>query len=406
MRFTKNSSRFLFGGVRASSWLSHALALALLASFSNVAIAGKWSSRPTISGSPPTSATVGIAYSFTPSASDPNGDALTFSIRRKPAWATFNRTTGRLSGTPAAADVGTYTDIVIRVTDGSTYASLPRFSIVVRAATNTAPTISGTPPTSVMTGSAYSFTPSAADANGDALTFSIESMPTWATFSASTGRLQGTPSAAHVGQYVNIRISVSDGIAIATLPAFAISVTSPNSPPTISGTPGASVIAGTTYSFTPSANDADGDALTFSVTNPPSWASFSSSTGRLTGVPTAAHVGTYSNIGIRVSDGTASASLPSFAIAVTQVGAGQATVSWTAPTTNTDGSPLTNLAGYKVLYGTSAENLNQQIQIANAGISTHVVDNLNAGTYYFGVKAYNSSGLDSDLSNIVSKIIQ
>jgi NAD/NADP transhydrogenase alpha subunit len=137
----------------------------------------------------------------------------------------------------------------------------------------------------------------------------------------------------------------------------------------------------------------------------PAWATFNTTNGRLTGTPTAANVGNYANITIRVSDGIATTSLPAFTIAVTQVAMGRATVSWTQPTQNTDGSALTNLAGYRVVYGTSSGNLNQQVQITNAGTTVHIVENLSAGTYYFAVKAYNSAGAESDLSNIASKTI-
>ena len=262
---------------------------------------------PTISGTPATTVTVGQAYSFTPTASDPNGQALTFSITNKPSWATFSASTGRLSGTPAAANVGSTSNIVISVTDGAANASLPAFAISVVAA-NGAPTISGTPATSVTVGQAYSFTPTASDPNGQTLTFSITNKPSWATFSASTGRLDGTPAAANVGSTSNIVISVTDGAANASLPAFAISVVAANGAPIISGTPATSVTVGQAYSFTPTASDPNGQTLTFSITNKPSWATFSASTGRLDGTPAAANVGTYPGIVISVSDGTASVS--------------------------------------------------------------------------------------------------
>ena len=94
--------------------------------------------------------------------------------------------------------------------------------------------------------------------------------------------------------------------------------------------------------------DPDGDTLTYSIQNRPSWATFNTSTGRLSGTPTAAHAGSYANIIISVSDGAASASLPAFTITVAQPSTGSATLSWTAPTQNTDGSSLTNLAGFRI----------------------------------------------------------
>jgi hypothetical protein len=176
-----------------------------------------------------------------------------------------------------------------------------------------------------------------------------------------------------------------------------------NRAPTISGTPMASVLQGTAYSFTPTGADADGNALTFSVANLPPWASFNSSTGRVSGTPTAGQVGTYSNITISVSDGTASASLAAFSIQVVGTATGSATLSWTPPTQNTDGSPLTNLAGYKVYWGTSQGNYSSSATVNNPGLATYVVDQLTPATWYFSVTAVNSAGLESGFSNVASK---
>ncbi len=153
----------------------------------------------------------GQAYSFVPSASDADGDPLTFSVAGKPAWAAFNPANGQLSGTPGTTQVGSTGGIVISVSDGKASSALAPFSIAVTAAPNRAPTITGTPASSVVAGQPYSFTPSASDADGDALSFSIQNRPAWATFASSTGQLSGTPTRTQVGSYGNILISVSDG---------------------------------------------------------------------------------------------------------------------------------------------------------------------------------------------------
>ena len=179
-----------------------------------------------------------------------------------------------------------------------------------------------------------------------------------------------------------------------------------NRAPTISGAPSTtSLNAGTEYDFQPTASDADGDALTFSVQNKPAWATFNTSSGRLRGTPDAADVGTFAGVVIAVSDSIASAALPAFSITVTDVANGSATLSWTPPTQNTDGSPLTNLAGYRIDYGTNSSSLSQTVQIANPGVTSYVVENLSPATWYFAVKAYNSSGVESSLSNLASKAI-
>lgn len=268
--------------------------------------------------------------------------------------------------------------------------------------------ISGTPPTTATVGKLYSFTPTASDSQGLTITFAIRNKPVWASFNSSTGTLSGTPGAANVGTYSNIIIKARDGTSRAWLPAFSITVSAATtiSPPTISGTPPTSVNAGSAYSFTPTASDPNGKTLTFSIQNKPSWAMFSTTTGQLSGTPAAANVGTYSNIIISDSDGLASASLAPFSISVNQVSNGSATLTWTPPTTNSDGTTLSDLAGYRIHYGTASNNLSQVVQVANAGIASYTLTNLSSGTWYFGVSAYTSGGTESGLSNVATKTIQ
>lgn len=374
----------------------------------SVRAVSRFNSAPTISGTPVTSVKAGVAYSFQPTAKDSNGDPLVFSIANKPTWASFSKTTGRLSGTPSSSHVGTTSGIAITASDGSRSARLTAFSISVTAAstTNRAPTISGTPSTSATVGASYSFTPTASDADGDALSFSIQNKPSWAAFATSSGTLSGTPTSS--GTHSNIIITVSDGKTQTSLSAFSINVgagSSSNTAPVISGSPLDRIGVNTAYSFRPTASDADGDALTYAISGKPSWASFNTSTGQLSGTPSSSHVGTFANIVVSVSDSKVSVSLPAFSIDVTQVSLGSATLSWSAPTQNNDGTTLTNLAGYRIVYGTSASAMSQSVQIANAGVTTYVLD-LTPGTYYFAVKAYASSGAESNSSNVVSKVVQ
>jgi hypothetical protein len=178
-----------------------------------------------------------------------------------------------------------------------------------------------------------------------------------------------------------------------------------NNPPTISGAPLTSVTADSAYAFQPQASDADGDALQFIVANKPAWASFDAGTGRLGGTPAAADVGTYSGIVISVSDGKATTALPAFNITVAAVQLGAATLTWQPPTENTDGSPLLDLAGYRIRYGRDPNQLSEIQSIPNPGITTAVVENLARGTWYFSVAAYNRDGLESDPSNLAQTTV-
>ena len=168
-----------------------------------------------------------------------------------------------------------------------------------------------------------------------------------------------------------------------------------------------SVSVGQTFKLTPNVTGGNGQTLTFSVANAAPWMTFNASTGVLTGTPTATDVGTYANIVISVSDGQESAAAAPFTIQVVgaNAAAGTADVSWTPPTTNTDGSTLTDLAGYNIYYGTSPNALNQQVQVTTIGVTNYVINGLTSGTWYFAVTAYTSTGTESSLSNVASKTI-
>jgi hypothetical protein len=79
-----------------------------------------------------------------------------------------------------------------------------------------------------------------------------------------------------------------------------------------------------------------------------------------------------------------------------------AELSWEAPTTNTNGSALTDLAGYRIYYGASRTKLSESVDIRTIGVQTYVIDNLSAGTWYFAIMAVTSAGTESRLSDVVS----
>jgi len=178
-----------------------------------------------------------------------------------------------------------------------------------------------------------------------------------------------------------------------------------NRAPTINGSPPSTVTVGELYDFTPTASDPDGDALTYTIANKPSWANFNTTTGRLYGTPTSGEIGNYGSIQITVSDGELSDTLSAFAVTVQDVQLGSATLRWAPPTTYEDGTPLTNLQGFRIYYGTNRSNLNNRLEIPNDAITSATVEELTPATWYFGVRAYTSDGAESDLSNVASKTI-
>ena len=170
----------------------------------------------------------------------------------------------------------------------------------------------------------------------------------------------------------------------------------------IGGSPVTTASVGQAYSFQPTVSGTSG-TLRFSIKNPPSWAKFDSSTGKLTGTPSATQVGTYAGITISVVDSNGSVALAPFSIVVAEGNPqSNVTLSWQPPSENADGSPLVDLKGYTVHYGSRSKIYSDTIQLANAGLTTYVVQNLAAGKYYFAISAYNSAGQESSLSSEVA----
>ncbi|HEX4268136.1 MAG TPA: putative Ig domain-containing protein [Steroidobacteraceae bacterium] len=277
------------------------------------------------------------------------------------------------------------------------------------ASAATAPTISGKPATSIVETREYEFKPSASGPAGSKLTFSITSKPWWASFSAATGLLSGT--AMHTATFSGIVICVSAGTARKCLPAFGVKVLPlPDTPPVLSGKGAAIATVGKAYSFQPTARDPNGRKLTFGIWGKPAWLNFDKTTGRLYGTPTAAAVGKYGPIGITASDGYYQGTLPAFAITVPSQGAelppSAVTIAWTPPTENTNGSVLTNLAGYHLYYGTTQSNLTKVVDITNPGLAAYVLSDLSSGTWYFALTSVNTAGVESTRSTVISTVVQ
>jgi Putative Ig domain len=205
------------------------------------------------------------------------------------------------------------------------------------------------------------------------------------------------------------------GDSVGTSPASTATATPASTPApegpaavALTGTPASSVTVGQNYAFQPSVS-ADAGTVTFQIQGKPSWAAFNTSTGALTGTPAVANVGTSAGITITATNTGGSGSIGPFAIVVNAApaspAAGSASLPWTAPTENTDGTPLTNLAGYHIYYGTSEGAWTSTITILDATETSYVVAGLAPGTYYFAVVAFNSTGEDSADSNVGTKTI-
>jgi hypothetical protein len=228
--------------------------------------------------------------------------------------------------------------------------------------------------------------------------------------------------------------------------------------PSIGGTPASSATAYQSYAFHPVAVDPNGDTLTFSIRNKPSWANFDRATGVLSGIPSIPEVD--AAVTITVSDSKLTASLAPFSITVVMpaiaaspplagippIGPttpvlpptltpkpapapkptpaptpapapkptpapvpapsfGIATLSWAIPTKNDDGTALTDLAGFHIHYGNAATALDNLVTVSNPAATGYVISQLPIGTYYFAVTSYTFSNTESvQPSPIAAKI--
>jgi hypothetical protein len=179
----------------------------------------------------------------------------------------------------------------------------------------------------------------------------------------------------------------------------------------LTGNAAGNAIVGVPYEFRPIVSG--GTASAFSASNLPKWATFDVTTGAIAGTPTAGDVGTNADISITAVIGTTSVALTPFTIVVAAndpVAAAapsaktvtSATLTWLPPTENTDGSTLSNLAGYRIYYGTDGATASNTIDVTNPGLTAYTVSELTAGTYHFAIAALNTDGIEGQHAAIGS----
>jgi hypothetical protein len=372
---------------------------------------------PTISGTPSSSVDEDSAYSFTPVSYDADGDNLSFSIDNLPYWASFHSGTGLLSGTPDSNAAGTYSSITIRVSDGELSATLPAFNIVVNdvdQGTNPPPVLSEMAPnllSAVVSGSNVILTWSqdGLTPNGgyDVFIDGVDTGPQYRTTSL-TASISGLDLTASHCFNVESRYTSSSSF-YASNQVCSQAQVAENQVPSISGSPSTTVVADVEYTFTPSSSDPDGDNLSFSVINLPSWASFDTQTGTISGTPLESDVGVYASVSVSVSDGELTASINPFSIEVTSslVATGSLSLRWAAPSTRTDGSALElhEIDGYCIYLGDSSSNLEMEVDINDGLTDAHTIDDLPVGTYFVAVTAYDIDGNYSGFSNTIEMTV-
>ena len=204
-----------------------------------------------------------------------------------------------------------------------------------------------------------------------------------------------------MGTASGIVITVADGSgATDSLAAFSITTNNTNDAPVISGTPSASVNEDAVYSFTPTVSDVDvGDTQLFSVTNKPTWASFNTATGELSGTPTNDDVGTASGIVITVADGSgATDSLAAFSITVNNTNDAPEDIALSVSTVGQSGGvnavvgqftttdvDVGDTFTYTLVSGVGDDN-NAQFSISGDNLVANDASSMNIGSYSVRVR--------------------
>jgi hypothetical protein len=193
--------------------------------------------------------------------------------------------------------------------------------------------------------------------------------------------------------------TASQGESPATAPTAA------NGAPSISGDASGYARVGASYSFQPSYSDPDGDRLTFSANNLPPWANLDTANGRITGTPVSSDLGAYEEITITVADASHRAVTQPFTITVLPSTNGVATLRWEQPSAKFDGSPLDDLAGYRIVYGRDADDLDHSVFISDPSRTEFEFTTLDSGIWYFAVIAVNANGLEGPPTTAAMKSI-
>ena len=267
---------------------------------------GEPNQDPTISSVAPTEAAVNRPYSYTVTASDPDGDALAYYLQETPEGVAppeglaIDRVTGEITWTPSETQTGS-NPVEVLVLDGRGGRDTESFAIEVNSdVANQKPGFNSTPVTTTTLEKPYQYQATATDANGDILTYDLPVKPEGMTVDAATGTVVWQPTLEQVGTH-DVILRVKDGQGGVDIQSFQVQVDAENTAPVITSNPPEQAVAGLPYQYRVRAQDAEGDQLKFSLNNPPAGVSIDENTGVLNFLPATAQIGTQ-DISITVSD--------------------------------------------------------------------------------------------------------
>ena len=208
------------------------------------------------------------------------------------------------------------------------------------------PSITSSPITTAVAGSAYAYDVEASHPTADAvLTYALTNAPMGMTINGSSGLIGWTPALGQVGSH-NVEVRVTDLAGLFADQQFTITVSAPaptSRPPTIISTAPTAASAGNPYTYGVTATDPDsGDTLTFSLPTAPAGMSIDATTGLITWTPALAQAGSHP-VTVRVTDSGGLSADQGYTITVSapEPTNRAPTITSTAPTVATVGQPYT-----------------------------------------------------------------
>ncbi|MEL6184203.1 MAG: putative Ig domain-containing protein, partial [Myxococcota bacterium] len=348
------------------------------------------------------------AYQAQLTATDPDiGEVLQFSLSGAPAGMSVDGQTGTVTWRPTQAQVGLHSVTAI-VTDSAGLTD-QRLTVITVAEVNDAPEITSTPPTAATQGSEYRYTVSASDPDpGDTLTFELGGAPGGATLDPASGLLTWTPGPDQTGPQT-LSVRVRDAAGATDAQSVAVTVANVNDPPVFAGPPtDTEAVEGEPYTYQLSAEDPDGDTLTFSRSSGPSGLTVSAD-GVVAWTPGFDAAGGTHAVDVEVSDGNLQASLsftltvldvnraPTFGAVADQTVAEDQTLSLTLPVSEPDGEAMTFVVEEGPVLAvwnptTRTYQSSPAVTVDAAGVLTYLASGRHVGTQTLRVRAEDPSG--------------
>ncbi|MGQ0534604.1 MAG: putative Ig domain-containing protein, partial [Methanobacteriota archaeon] len=241
----------------------------------------------------------GNLLSFTLTASDADGDPLSFDGSNFPVGSVFDEGTGAFSWRPTFQQAGLYPGVEFAVSDGKV-STTKEIQITVLDAT-APPVLSSVGSRTYDEGDTAEIDLSATDPDGDVLLFSADGLPAGALFDPDTGLMVWVLDYDDAGTYPGIVFGVSDGVYTDT-EEIQIVVRNVDREPVLAVPGTQQVRERSLVAFVVSASDPDGDPVTISAIDPPTGATFSPGNGSFRWVPDETDSGTY-DVTFEANDG-------------------------------------------------------------------------------------------------------